>query len=37
LYLFDSIEIFYVGPSGIVNLLIWGVIGGCWWKFIGLY
>ena len=25
------------GVLGVVNLLIWGVIGGAWWKFIGLY
>jgi DASS family divalent anion:Na+ symporter len=25
------------GVLGVVNLLIWGVIGGAWWKIIGLY
>ena len=25
------------GVLGVVNLLIWGVIGGAWWKVIGLY
>ena len=25
------------GILGIVNVLIWGVVGGAWWKVIGLY
>ena len=25
------------GILGVVNILIWGVVGGTWWKIIGLY
>lgn len=25
------------GILGVVNLLIWGIVGGTWWKIIGLY
>ena len=31
-------EVFSVGAlMAVVNLLIWGVVGGLWWKVIGLY
>ena len=25
------------GILGVINILIWGIVGGAWWKFIGLY
>ena len=25
------------GILGVVNLLIWGIVGGAWWKVLGLY
>lgn len=30
-------EVFsYGGLMGVVNLLLWAVVGGVWWKFLGL-
>jgi|TARA_B110000305_G_C19308600_1_gene572876 hypothetical protein len=25
------------GILGVTNILIWGIVGGAWWKIIGLY